>query len=380
MQKYMIDNDKQIISGSLTLYSEGLWIADLVIDTTDPLPSDDLGISMTWIDDTEFNGTLGNNTVIGGKTRATILGGTARLADLIPQRQFQSVSIRTILQDIARATGHTLSSEIDPDFIKTTLPAWVISTGRATDSLELLLQEINGIWQIKPDGTLWVGPDEYPDDSTNLTVLNRRPSGGYWTVYNDEKLLKPPFSVEGIKINSVEYILKNSSSTVLIHFTPFQDNVYEISSQETKNIFRAFYRCRVVGQNSDGSLELQLDPANTLFKDGLSKVPYCPPVPNMKITPKPGTHCVVAFLNGSPAYPRVVSWDDFIQPNKLEISADGANPAARVGDEVGSTKDFITWAGQVATAINVIAPGTVNPVLPPSLGKISTGSLDVSIG
>jgi len=381
MNKYTINNQYDIVSGELHLYSEGTWVADLAINTTEALPTEDLAITMTWIDDTKFVGTLGNNTIIGGKTKATILGGTARMSDVIEQKQYQSVTMHTVIEDIATATGHTLSNTIDPLFTNKVLAVWNRLEDQASSSLGLLLNFFDGIWQILPDGTLWVGPNKSPESFTVVTVLERSPNGGYWKVYNDEVLLRPPFTLEGNKISEVVYTLKNNKSTAMLVFSSIQDIMYDISSQEVINSFRAMYRCRIVSQNADGSFELQLDPAISLFKNGLSKVPYCPPSPNMKITPALGTHCVVAFLNGNPAYPRVVAWDDFIQPTKVEVSATGAKAAARVEDECGYLV-FTPNAGP-APAVLTYSPIPV-PVTPPVvlIGpiKIQKGSPDVFIG
>jgi len=88
----------------------------------------------------------------------------------------------------------------------------------------------------------------------------------------------------------------------------------------------------------------------------------------------------MAFLNGDPRYPRVIGWDDYTQPIKLEVSATGGKAAARVDDLVSPANPMNTWMGQVATALNTIAPGSVAPVLPPSFGQVATGSPDVLIG
>lgn len=377
MQKYTLNNSIDILSGELHFYTEGVWIAILYLNTTDTL---DKNITMTWVDNTIFKGVIYNTTIIGGKTKVTILGGSGRMNEIIPQKQYQSVTLRTVLEDIASATGHTLSSTIDPQFSSATLPAWNISTGKASEVLEMLLMPFMGIWQILPDGTLWVGEEKHEETNITVTVLERDTKEPSWIVFNDDALLLPPSSIDGNNINEVVYNLRKNKVTTKLLFRSTKDNTYDISSQTMINAYKTIYRCRVVAQNSDGSLELQMDPANELFKNGLSKVVICPPAPNMKITPTTGTHCVVAFLNGDPRYPRVIGWDDYIQPTKLEISATGGKAAARIDDLVNPANPMNTWMGQVATALNTIAPGSVAPVLPPSFGQVATGSPDVLIG
>lgn len=164
-------------------------------------------------------------------------------------------------------------------------------------------------------------------------------------------------------------------------FSSPKDNIFEIANQKLKDAFNKSYRCRVVAQNSDGTLELQMDPAIDLIKNGLSKVPYCPPIPNTKVTIGYGTYAVLAFLNGDPRYPRIVGWDSFTQPSKLEISATGAKAAARIDDECG----YLVFTPNVGAAPAVLAYSpTPVPVTPPTILigplKIQKGSTDVSIG
>lgn len=244
-----------------------------------------------------------------------------------------------------------------------------------------------GIWQILPEGTLWVGVEEHKETNITMTVLQRNTKEPSWTVYNEDALILPPFSIDGNKINEVIYNLKGTKITTKLLFRSSKDNIYDISSQTMINIYKTTYRCRVAAQNSDGSLELQMDPPNDLFKNGLSKVIICPPAPNMKITPAIGTHCVVVFLNGDPRYPRVIGWDDYIQPTKLEISATGGKAAARVDDPGVAGTLSLTFAMGLFTAGTYTAPdGTSIPIAPnaatviPLKTKITVGSPDVLIG
>lgn len=372
MNKYILNDKYPIISGTLQLVSEGIWVGSLVVDTIDELDTSDLGITMTWIDTTEFVGTIIDSTIVGGQTRLTIVGGTGRLSQVIEQKQYQSVTLETVLKDIATVTGHTLSSTIDKAFINVVLPNWVRITGQASQSIEAALAPFNGIWQILPDGTLWVGTDNYPELLTTITVLDRNPDEGYWTIYNDETLIRPPFTLEENKINQVTYELTEDGVAIYIIFNNIKDNIYAISSQQVQNAYNGIYRCRIVAQNTDGTLELQMDPAIELFKNGLSKVPYCPPMPNTKITVGYGTYAVLAFLNGDPRYPRIIAWDSFTQPSKVEISAKDSAAAARKGDSCG----FLTFNPGMsgATLTYNSDAGNIGPI------KIQQGSPDVFIG
>lgn len=63
------------------------------------------------------------------------------------------------------------------------------------------------------------------------------------------------------------------------------------------------------------------------------------------------------------------------------ISLAGGGPAVgRVGDAVEATGFMDTWMGQVATAINGLVPGAINPPAPATFGQIAAGSALVNAG
>lgn len=69
-----------------------------------------------------------------------------------------------------------------------------------------------------------------------------------------------------------------------------------------------------------------------------------------------------------------------VSGKKITLVSSGAKAAARLGDATSAAENMTTWMTQVATYINTLAPGTVNPALPPRFGEISAGSSKVEIG
>lgn len=62
----------------------------------------------------------------------------------------------------------------------------------------------------------------------------------------------------------------------------------------------------------------------------------------------------------------------------LMFGADAATlGVARLGDDVAAVALFTTWIGQVTTAINTLAPGSVTPFVAPNFGTISSASTKV---
>jgi hypothetical protein len=85
----------------------------------------------------------------------------------------------------------------------------------------------------------------------------------------------------------------------------------------------------------------------------------------MKYTKTPGQICFVQFAKNDPQYPIVFGWEGFDST---------AKQIALVGSVVNPTANMLTWMGQVATALNALAPGSVSPALPSSFASIINGS------
>ena len=168
--------------------------------------------------------------------------------------------------------------------------------------------------------------------------------------------------------------------------------------------YLALYPCRVLSQNTDGSLELQPEDGRL---PGLSKVPIRIGVPGVDVKVTPGAKVLLGFTGGDPRSPIAALFEkdslkeialtsatkvtitggadvvldasakvtitaatnvDITASTKVTISAPevalgaGAQPVARVGDQV-----IVSSVG----APSVLVPGT------PMVGTIMAGSAQV---
>lgn len=139
--------------------------------------------------------------------------------------------------------------------------------------------------------------------------------------------------------------------------------------------YLAVYPCKVVAQNSDGTLELQPDDARL---PPYSNVPIRYGVPGVTATVPAGSRCLLTFAGADPQKRIVVGWE---AGTVLGIVlAGGSNGVARNGDSVAATAQMSTWMSQVAAGLNGLSPGSVSPATPASFGSISAGSTKVKAG
>lgn len=190
----------------------------------------------------------------------------------------------------------------------------------------------------------------------------------------------------------------------------------------------ASYQCKVISQNSDGTLELQPDD-NRL--PTYSKVPIRYGVPKISAQVNSGARILLEFASGNPQRPIATLWEldsvtsisfgalnvnlsitsqslqsegqdqvftldggqlgivggggqsTFFIADQVQMTLDttcsvifpdGTKNVNRVGDGVNSTTAMATWMSQVTAGINGLAPGSVAPAGPSAIGLTTGGN------
>ena len=379
--KFLV-NGKPIVECRLSMPKIGAWLAnDLLIDSDEGF---NIGDSVT-IDflDTIFKGTVLDTGIFQGFQRCTVIGGTGRLPEYLESACYNSIPVGQIIRDIARKTGHQVSTTSDQNVLNNNLVGWNILKMQASLALEKVLQITNSIWRILPDGTLWVGPEKYsavnPED---YLVIEKFPEEARWSIYNEDTLLQPLTSLSGNDIQQVEYFLFEENLNISVTFTlNFADSIDALTNQNDNTLYNSIYRCSVVKQKQDdGTLDLTPNPYNEVIKNGFTDVPIIYPFPGMKIEVPSGTICYVQFANGDPQYPRVFAWEDQVATNgiKVHFIHDGAEqPAARKGDGINAGK--LSFQPGMSGAVLLYNGNPVTAAVDIT-GSITAGSNQVGIG
>jgi hypothetical protein len=130
----------------------------------------------------------------------------------------------------------------------------------------------------------------------------------------------------------------------------------------------ALYPAKVLGQNGDGSLELQPDDARIA---GLSNVPIRYGVPGVKATIASGARVLLGFEGGDRSKPVATLWES-ASVTRLVVSA-GAIELAGADEPVALADTLETLLGQVRTwlsththptAVGSSGPPAQAPALP----------------
>lgn len=392
--KYLVNNFP-IIECHLTMPKIGAWLAsDVLIDSPLEFKIGD-NVVMQFLDQT-FNGTIIDTGVFKQFQMCTIVGGTGKMPDYLVSKSYNSIPLGQVVKDIARATGHVVSDTSNVDLLNSYLLRWSLLKLQASLAITKLLEPSISLWRILPDGTLWVGKETYaPLNPDDFLIIEKFPEQGRWNIYNESYLIQPLTSLDGINIQQVEYYLKENDLTMSVFFTDtFGDSIDNLTNQDDNILYNSIYRCQVVQQHSDGTVDLLPNPSNDVIKNGFSSVPIIYPLPGMKITVPTNTICFVQFANGDPQYPRVFAWENTpslpsppTDASSVEIIHATAKAAARKYDTVEIGTLIITGTGVANYTFTPTVQGVpgvpVTAIVGTPLtlsGDISGGSLKVTIG
>lgn len=201
-------NKLAVISASIQMPRLGAWTADLVVDAR---------AELTGRCTIEIDGGL---TLVGAATRTGLFADTAYvrvtagndgLRRTVKPKHYIGPNLRTVLADLLRAANETLSSTADPATMATSFPAWTTLAQPVGLAISALLQDrrLTVMWRMLPDGSLWIGPETWPDsglrDVADYQILSEVPHEGKMEIGVEAPALVPGVTLGGGRVSYVEH-------------------------------------------------------------------------------------------------------------------------------------------------------------------------------
>lgn len=160
MSEFHIGDDP-VLSGTIVLPRVGAWHADLVVDI-DTAPTGSVTLEIASGDNTvQLVGHAVRSDVFQLQSTVRLVGGAGGFSGDIDARYYSNVQARTILNDLIRDAGETLSSTASSDVQSQQVGQWARLQGPAGLALTALLRRLDASWRVLTDGTVWVGVDDY---------------------------------------------------------------------------------------------------------------------------------------------------------------------------------------------------------------------------
>lgn len=365
------------LSGKIFEPRVGTWYANVELDAEE-LPTG--LVTLSFFETHEFTGTVTSARSVAdeGRVKLRIDGGGGNLDQPIEPRHFQNASAQSIVRDVTTQTGDTIAaaSQLSQRYRHWTRPRTI-----AHAEIQSVAEALGYAWRILRDGTLWIGPETWPEASGKN--IEQTKVGGGVVIYPDEgPFVQPGTTFNGQRVAEVmtswgpdgshpltqQIAYEDSDTTVTPHTRSIQADVVDWFERTNgvKLKLSAFYPCRVVGQSSD--LErVDLQPEDPSIKaQGLQGVPIRYGMPGIKCTLKKGAQ------NGA----RVMLGFDGADPDK---------PFAAICDRAGVLKVHVEPDADGNVEIATTGNGVIRiesessvQLISPDVRLGSTSGLDVA--
>ncbi len=365
---YATANGIPVVSANLTFPRIGTWVADVLVDTDQGLA----GAVELDIGGLVLKGSVWRSGVTITRTQARVVGGARGLGVQLKSRFYRQVPARIVLNDLLSEAGERLSSTSDPTLLSRNLSAWARFELPASDCLRALVDdELAACWRVLPDGSVWVGTEQWPETSAPYTVLGERRELGQVDVGCSGALVLPGTTIGGRRVSHAFYTVDASSLRGTLSVDTGTDDGDRIRAaldafvrQRTAGtVYLGQFPAEILAQNSDGTLELRPEDSRL---PGLSRVPIRYGLPGVVAKVAAGGRALMGFENGDPSRPVAELWDN---ASLVELSfAGGKQPVARNGDSV----DLGTFTVAGSATLTWTPPGGG----PPQTGAvIATGTI-----
>lgn len=248
----------------------------------------------------------------GAFWRVVLVSGSGGLSKVIDARYYEDAEAETVVRDLLKDCGERPSGDLK---LPGTLPRWVRPEGPAHEALRGLMMLYPGhSWRVLPDGTVWVGEEDWPKHGNEVTILDERPDRQQLTCAQDMTLLpgrlatvtKGKASAE-VRAYRVKHIVNDEDHGGLrleLSYTandPATVGMQQLVEQAVRHLdFSAPYPCKVLKDHGD--MMLDLEPENPRLPL-LTRIPLVEQGAGVRVRMRPGAAVLLAFQGGSPARP-----------------------------------------------------------------------------
>lgn len=334
-----------------------------------------------------FAGTIMSGGAFNSRTRYRVVGGTGGWGRTVSAKSYANdagVKLALVLRDVAIECGEVLGP-VDPT--ATVGPAFVRPAGPASYVLHRLCPRA---WYVDAAGVTQIGRRlAVPYLGEASRMVNDAGQSRYEIAPDAATLsaLVPGVVVDGVEAVDVEHAVDESGA---LRTTLWGRGIADTSrlSEALRRIvealtagskFHALWEYRVIQTQAGGNrLDLQITRVSSGMPD-LRNVRIRPGVAGASATPQPGSLVEVAFLNGDPAQPRVVGFDDQDGAGRvatsiaLQAGACGISPT----EHATSAEALVNFVFQVLTplATPLGGAGAVSAAITTALGLVGTSSI-----
>lgn len=310
-------NGSAVIDGRFWFPRTGAWRAKLRVDSIDPITGP-VTISI-WDGRLVLQGFVWRGAEYVETAYLNIVGGAGGLRSPARARAYNLTSLRIVLGDLLTGTGERLSPTADAATLAKQLPAWTtaaLSTGLVL-ARALRSADPTASWRVLPDGTVWVGPETWPDSgltTDDYQILDEDPRQNLAILGVEAPLLLPGTTLVGRRVSRVEHAIEAEGVRSFVWFedaeagmAPATDRLKDALGAVVRSVerpdYHALYWARVIAQRGS-TIDVAIDnPTIAAFLPSLSQVPLTMPAAGASVQMAATGRVLVGWSGGDPAKP-----------------------------------------------------------------------------
>lgn len=372
-------NGARIISGALSLPLYGVWVADLVLQTTTALS----GPVTLLVGNLTLVGAVYRQAVFAGLLECRLVAGAGGWNKSIQAQGYNNpagVQASQVLSDAAAAVGETVVVAV-PSTVGNQFARFGDSPTMPGKAGRVLRSVAGQQWWIDAAGVTHVGPrpsvaiaspftvEEFHGSSGTLRIATEDPAswlpGNTFTsatvATQTIASVRHAFGADGVA--RLEVMLAGASE-------PWIESIRELIRQEIAGSVPYAQTYDYVVTATTGSTIDALPDDPTRGAPPLTGVPFRCGVPGGSATLTPGTHVGITFLDGNPGKPvlsgaidSTTALTELIQATTLQLGDASAQPLAHA-----------SWITNLVVALNALASGLTALTTPPltAVGAVGT--------
>lgn len=366
--------NRPVLVGSISLPLAGAWMAHVELDasgSTTELLDDTAPITLT-LGGVSYLGTVRRQGVYAGRLNAEIVGGYGGLSTPIAPRAYQGVPVSIPLSDALFEGGETLSITVDAAVKNTLLPRWSRTAGTVGTAIDRIASELALGWRVLSDGSLWIGAETWSEVTIDHDLTDQNLASDTVVIASEAPSVVPGSTFRGRRVSTVVHDISPEMMRTTVHFASsnvdrsraaFESLVQGVTARYD---YHGAYRCKVIAQNDDGTLELKPEGSRM---PPTSRVPIRHGIPGVDVTVNDGAMVLLEFEDGDPRHPIATLWDTAsvkaitVTAKEVHVNAEtvelgkGGRPIARHGD--------LVRVGGLGLAVSFVTPLPV-PGVPPT--------------
>jgi hypothetical protein len=189
--------------GTVTLPRVGVWSADLWA-LADAVPSGNVAVNLAGVD---MPCHVQRAESALGMVHLRLVGGRGGMGKTAGKKFYRNPTVRSIVQDLARDAGETLSTTCLPDLLARPLQYWTTLSMTVGVTVQALADVLGDdiAWRILFDGTLWLGRETWPMCPAEVRIMEQDGANASQVLGTDALGIWPGTTIGGRRVDLVKH-------------------------------------------------------------------------------------------------------------------------------------------------------------------------------